>query len=90
MTQTPNAEAGWRDIASAPKDTVILLYGLLDPHPDSRELYSNLDRPVHAVGYWDPIDEAWSLVGSTWLGPWIKPSHWTAILFPNPPHSGDL
>lgn len=79
----------WMDIETAPKDELILLYGYLEPHPDSREMYANLHRPKRAVGYWCEIDEAWCPVGSTWVGPWFKPSHWQALP-PPPPEKGEM
>jgi hypothetical protein len=79
------SSGGWRGIESAPRDQLILAWGVLDPHPKDRELYAGLDRPRRAVCYWDEIDEAWSPVGSTWLGPWFIPSHWHPLPDP-PPH----
>lgn len=74
----------WLPIETAPKDALILGWGLLDPHPDSRELYGNLDKPRRAAIYWDEIDEAWCPAGSTWVGPWFKPTHWQPL--PPPPN----
>lgn len=78
---------GWRPIESAPRDAYVLLWGILDPHPDQRELYANLDRPQRAGGYWCDIDGAWCVSGSTWVGPWIKPTHWMPL---PPPPSGEI
>lgn len=69
----------WRDIATAPKDDVILLFGLLDPHPSDRDAHAQLDKPKRFTGYWDDIDDAWCPVGSTWTGPWIIPTHWLPL-----------
>lgn len=77
----------WQPIETAPKDDLILLYGLLDPHPNERQLYSGLDRPTRVTAYWDSIDEAWSPMGGTWTGPWFKPTHWMPL--PSPPPSAD-
>ena len=73
----------WQPIETAEKTLPLMLFGFLDPHPDSRELYGHLDRPTRAVGYWDEIDEAWCVTGSTWVGPWFKPTHWQPL--PEPP-----
>ncbi|HAC01577.1 MAG TPA: hypothetical protein DCF67_08925 [Brevundimonas sp.] len=74
----------WRPIETAPRDAVIMLFGLLDPHPSDREAHAQLDRPKRFTGYWDEVDEAWCPVGSTWEGPWIIPTHW----LPLPPAPG--
>lgn len=74
----------WRDIETAPRDAVIMLFGLLDPHPSDREAHAQLDKPKRFTGYWDEVDEAWCPVGSTWEGPWIIPTHW----LPLPPAPG--
>lgn len=70
---------GWQDISTAPKDEVILLYGLLDPHPTERHLHARLEEPKRFTGYWDDVDDAWCPVGSTWEGPWIEPTHWMPL-----------
>lgn len=75
----------WRPIETASKDAVLLLYGLLEPHPDERHLYADLGRPCRCAGFWDEIDEAWCPVGSTWEGPWFKPTHWMPL--PEPPRA---
>lgn len=74
---------GWRPIETAPKDALLLLWGTLEPHPEDKDLYANLDVPRRVVGSWCDIDEAWSVAGSTWLGPWFKPTHWRPL--PPPP-----
>ncbi len=76
----------WQDIASAPKDQVVLLYGKLDAGP-RRELYGDLSQSVRVAGYWDMIDQAWSPVGGTWEGPWIEATHWKPL--DPPPSSKD-
>lgn len=76
--------ADWKPIETAPKDSVLLGYGLLDPHPDDVGLHARLDQPRRAVMYWDEIDDAWCPVGATWLGPWFQPTHW--MFLPDPPH----
>ena len=73
----------WQPIETAPKDAVVLLFGLLVPHADDRHLHSALDQPKRFTGYWDEIDDAWCPVGSTWTGPWIEPTHWMPL--PGPP-----
>lgn len=79
----------WRAIETAPKDGVILLYGLLDPHPDDRELHAQLDKPRRVTGFWDDVDEAWCPVGSTWTGPWFEPTHWMPLPLPPAPEGGE-
>ena len=74
----------WQSISSAPQSEVILLFGKLDVLDDQKPLYGSLDTPVRATGYWDDVDEAWSVVGGTWEGPWISATHW-AVLPPAPP-----
>lgn len=69
----------WLDIATAPKDRPVLLYGHLEPHPDRRGLYGHLERPTMTAGYWCELDEAWAPAGSTWEGPWFKPTHWMPL-----------
>lgn len=69
----------WRDIATAPRDEVIILVGLLDPHPTERDLHVGLDKTRRVTGYWDSIDDAWCPVGSTWEGPWFIPTHWLPL-----------
>jgi hypothetical protein len=73
----------WQPIETAPKDCVSLLYGDLDPHPSDRHLHPRVLGPMRVTGYWDSIDDAWSIVGSTWTGPWFKPTHWMPL--PDPP-----
>lgn len=73
----------WQPIETAPKDKLILLFGLLDPHPEDIGLHGNLDRPGRYTGYWCQLDEAWSVAGGTWLGPWVNPTHWMPL--PDPP-----
>ena len=73
----------WQPIETAPRDRLILLFGLLDPHPDDRELYGSLDRPTRVAGSWCELDEAWCPMGATWTGPWFKPSYWMPL--PPPP-----
>jgi len=77
----------WKPISTAPKDQLLLLWGHLDPHPESAYLHAQLDRPTRATGYWCDIDRAWALMGSTWLGPWFKPTLWQPL--PPPPHNTD-
>ena len=73
----------WQPIETAPKDALLLLWGHLEPHPESVYLYAHLDRPTRATGHWCESDEAWTLVGSTWFGPWFKPILWQPL--PEPP-----
>lgn len=83
MTDDSTQPGTWRPIAEAPKDTLILLYGVLDPHADDVHLYSNLEEPTRCVGFWDALEQAWSIVGSIWTGPWFKPTHFMPL--PSPP-----
>jgi hypothetical protein len=76
--------AMWKPISEAPKDgTRILMQGNRDPIPSQRELYHGLDIPTTVTGYWDQVDYAWAVVGSTWTGPFFKPSAWQPL--PSPP-----
>jgi len=76
--------SAWQDISTAPRNRVIMLYGPLDVLPDRRQLYGDISESVRATGYWDAIDGAWSLVGGTWEGPWIKATRWQEA--PEAPH----
>lgn len=78
-------QSEWQPIETAPRDRLIMLYGLLDPHPDDRFMYGGLDRPTRVTGYWDEIDEAWCPNGSTSNGPWFKPTHWAECIHPPQP-----
>lgn len=82
--QNGPAKAAWQPIGTAPKGQVLLLYGLLHPHPDDAGLHSLLDKPRRVTGYWDEVDQEWAPVGATWLGPWFKPTHWMPL--PPPPN----
>lgn len=66
----------WQPIETAPRDRVIMLYGPLIVLPDNRELYGDLSRAVRVTGYWDSVDDEWSVVGGTWEGPWIAATLW--------------
>lgn len=79
MTLTQGAVPQWRDISTAPKGRVILLFGQIgygrsEAHPTG---------PIRACGYWDEIDEAWAFTNTTWEGPFMAPTHWTDL--PSPP-----
>lgn len=72
----------WQPIETAPKDgTGILVYGL----PSDIEGVRFTSPGVHAA-YWDSIDSAFCLKGASWLGPFIKPTHWQPL--PEPPSAG--
>lgn len=74
----------WRPIEEAPKDgTRVLTRGLLDPIPGQCELYYGLDIPTTTACYWDQVDEAWCIVGATWLGPFFRPTNFMPL--PTPP-----
>lgn len=82
MTQDMGeAGEGWRDMASAPKDAWVLLYGRIDP-ATKFELVS-WTEPAVFVGGWDQIDESWVPLGGTWEGPFMEVSHWRPL--PPPP-----
>jgi hypothetical protein len=74
-------ERGWQPIATAPKEVgrIYLLFGTIDPHPDTRHLHAGLETPRAMTGYWDDVDHAWCPIGATWLGPWVKPTHWMPL-----------
>lgn len=86
--ESERALVGWQPIETAPKDGKwVLLFGLLDVLEDRKQLYCGLEHPCLTAGYWDGIDGAWSPVGGTWEGPWIKATHWQPL--PSPPTPGD-
>ena len=68
----------WKDISTAPKDRVILGYG----QPGDIDGMRFAGPSVHSI-YWDEIDSAFCLTGSTWVGPFINPTHWMPL--PSPP-----
>lgn len=69
----------WQLIATAPKDgSTVLVYGKPSDIDGLR-----FERPGCHSAYWDSIDESFCLTGSTWVGPFIEPSHWMAM--PAPP-----
>jgi hypothetical protein len=65
--------SAWQPIETAPRDRVVLLYGPLvqatDLHPKGA---------IRVTGFWCEID-GWSLVSTTWTGPFIKPTHWAEL-----------
>jgi hypothetical protein len=67
----------WKTIASAPTDRHILLYG--KQVGGSRNDEVKWDGNIVASGYWDGIDTSWCVTGSTWRGPFIKPTHWMEL-----------
>lgn len=68
----------WRPIKTAPKDRVVLLFGSQRPceliRADGKFVFS---------GYWDHLDAAWCATGTTYCGPFYKPTHWQPL--PAPP-----
>ena len=71
----------WKAIETAPRDgTSVLVFG----RPTDIEGCEFTAPGVHAA-YWDSIDSCFCLKGSTWLGPFIEPSHW----MPLPAHPDD-
>jgi hypothetical protein len=74
----------WNPIETAPKDRSLLLFGEMKPFDG----LIGLDGPIIFTGYWDSIDEAWCSSGSTWLGPFYRPTHWQPLpARPSPPES---
>lgn len=68
----------WQPIETAPKDGPLLLYGLMGPTEMLR-----FNGPIVTSGYyWDSID-GWYSTASTWVGPFVEPSHWMPL--PEPP-----
>ncbi len=72
---TPDASR-WQPIETAPKNEPVLLY--------SEQIRTDHDKvhyrtPLIIAGYFDGIDEAWCCMGSTWEGPFFKPTHWRPL-----------
>jgi hypothetical protein len=68
----------WRDIETAPKGgTTILVVG----QPTQIEGVK-INHGIFTA-YWDDIDSSFCLSSATWLGPFIKPTHWMPL--PAPP-----
>lgn len=74
----------WQPIETATRDTAVIVW-----QPDSFEIRT--DRGDHEAvddlvmarypagaytAHWDAIDSAWCMDGGTWLGPFLKPTHW--------------
>lgn len=70
----------WKPGNTAPKQGMILVYG----RPRDCEGLKFSGPDIHAA-YWDSIDSAFCLDGGTWLGPFIKPTHWMPL--PKPPEA---
>ncbi len=70
----------WQDIASAPKDKHVLLFGKQSAIEELGEFTGPLS------GYWDAIDSSWCATASTWRGPFIEATHWMPL---PPPPQGD-
>lgn len=68
----------WKPITTAPKDVSILVWG----KPSDIEGCTFTAPGVHTA-YWDEIDSSFCIKGATWLGPFIKPTHWQPL--PEPP-----
>lgn len=76
----------WQPIETAPKDgRSILVFGW----PSNLEVNGNVlvsyKRAAIYSASWDEIDEAFCLSGGSWLGPFVKPTHWMPL--PEPPVS---
>jgi hypothetical protein len=67
----------WKDISTAPKNKVILLWGHIDPDIPNENF--NWSEPSIFTGYWDEIDQAWCCSGSTWIGPFMKCYFWREL-----------
>jgi Lar family restriction alleviation protein len=80
---SPSADAlrpgEWEPIETAPKDgRHILLFGTQD-----RMEGLHIQGQFAFSGYWDDIDGSWCSAGSTWVGPFYRPTHWQPL--PAPP-----
>jgi hypothetical protein len=73
------SETQWQLMETAPLDRLVLVWGVLDPHPDFRHLYGAELRPRLFTAYWDEIDQAWCINGATWLGPWVTALAWQPL-----------
>ncbi len=67
----------WKNIANAPKNKVLFLWGHIDPKSKFPDL--KWEKPTLFVGYWDSIDGAWCPLGATWQGPFMKCYYWAEI-----------
>lgn len=66
---------GWRTMDSAPKDGErVLVWGQPE---NTGEL--TFHRAGAHTAYWDEIDGAFCLSGSTWQGPFVHPTHWMPL-----------
>ena len=80
--QGEGSVTGWQPIETAPKDQSVLLYGKSD---DTFTSEVSFPHPVVFSGYWCSLDGAWCTTGSSWVGPFMKPTHWQPL--PEPPSS---
>ena len=71
----------WQDIGTCPRNDRVLLFAEQVPSGNTDE--PRWFGPMVLSGYYDPIDEAWCSEGSTWTGPFFKPTHWMPL--PSPP-----
>jgi hypothetical protein len=64
----------WRQIDSAPHDCTILVFG----KPSDVEGVRFIKEAIFTA-YWDDIDSSFCLSGASWLGPFIRPTHWMPV-----------
>ena len=70
----------WMPIETAPKDHAILVYGKAQ---DTQNPLVRFTKAGVYSAYWDEIDDSFCLSGASWVGPFIKPTHWMPL--PEPP-----
>jgi len=75
----------WQDISTAPKDgRTILVFGMPTDLVVSGDTLVHFNYPGAFTAAWDQIDDAFSLSGGSWMGPFFnKPTHWMPL--PSPP-----
>lgn len=70
----------WQSMDTAPKDKGILVWG----QPTDLEMDGNVlvsfNAPLAVSVYWDEIDEAYTVMGGSWLGPFVlNPKGWQPL-----------
>lgn len=66
----------YRPKDNPPRDRLILVYGTPEPHPNLMVEYLG---PSWYTAYYDSIDDAYSINGGDFYGPFIKPLKWMKI-----------